>query len=329
MSRGIGEFGFIQDAIPEWLAVIIAVLTQLGDVWFLALIVTLCYWYGIPNRDTIAAIGGIWLAGMGLYKGLKDIFGLPRPDEPLLDPDLLPIVIEQLYEFTAFADGYGFPSGHAVNTTIVYFSLAHVLPVSTRPRRYAVAAALVGFVSFSRVALGVHYLVDVVVGVAIGFLLLLGARQFADYALPDPASTALAVAVAFGCFFVVASGADFDAILILALSLGAFAGWQLVSIGRALVAVDQLADAVRPVSIRATLAAVATAPLIVSLEYFPLLSVYAAAGVAGLLTGVAVTIPVAHHSRHARHVGAVIVGKFRRVVGAVRRLLSSAQQRLG
>ena len=328
MSRGIGEFGFIQEAIPEWLAVIIAVLTQLGDVWFLALIVTLCYWYGVPNRDTIAAIGGIWLAGMGLYKGLKDIFGLPRPDEPLLDPDLLPTGIEQLYELSAFAGGYGFPSGHAVNTTIVYFALAHVLTVSTRPRRYAVAAALVAFVSFSRVALGVHYLVDVVVGVAIGFLLLFGARQFADYALPDPASTALAAAVAFGGFFVVASGADFDAILILALSLGAFAGWQLVSIGRAIVATDPLADAVRPVSIRATLAAIALAPLVVSLEYFPLLSVYAAGGVAGLLTAVAVTIPVAHHSRHARRVGAAIVGQLQRAVRAFRRLLSSAQQRL-
>ncbi len=329
MSRGIGEFGPLQEAIPEWLAVIIALLTQLGDIWFLALVVAAFYWYGTPSRDAIAAVGGIWLAGMGLYKGLKEIFGFPRPEEALLDAALLPFGIEQLYELTAYASGYGFPSGHAVNTTIVYFGLAHVLTVSTRPRRYAVAATLVAIVSFSRVALGVHYLVDVVVGVAVGLALLSVVRGFADTVGPDPATVSLAFAIAFGTFFLVASNATTESIVLLGAALGAFAGWQLIVLGRELVLAPTVEAAVRPSVRRGVLAALGLAPLVAALEYFPVLSVYAAGGVVGLAIAVAVTIPVVHHSRHARRVGEEIKFWLWLAAGGARFALDPANWRRG
>lgn len=232
MSRGIGEFDPIQEVIPEWLAVVVALLTQFGDIWFLALVLVTLYWIDSPNRDEIAMLAGVWLAGMGLYKGLKEIFELPRPDEPLLDPELLPVVVQQLYEATAFATGYGFPSGHAVNTTIVYLGLAHVLTVSTRRRRFAVAAGLIAIVSFSRVALGVHYLVDVVVGVGVGLALLGTVAVLVTRGSIARPTTTFAMAIGFGGFFVVASGAEMESVFVLAASLGAFAGWRLIGLGR-------------------------------------------------------------------------------------------------
>ncbi|ELY93055.1 phosphoesterase PA-phosphatase-related protein [Natrialba chahannaoensis JCM 10990] len=307
MSRGIGEFGPIQEYIPEWAAVIIALLTQLGDIWFLALVLTVAYWVGSPNRDDIGAVAGVWLAGMGLYKGLKEIFGFPRPDQPLLDPELLPFGVQQLYEATAFASGYGFPSGHAVNTTIVFFGLASVLTVSTRRRRFAVAAGLVATVSFCRVALGVHYLVDVVAGVAVGALLLLAVQALASRQGVDRPTIAFAAAIVFSGFFVTTSDAMMESILILAASLGAFAGWQLIVLGRRLVAADLPSQAIRLLAIRATLAALALTPLVATFELFPLLSMYTAAGLAGLVTALVVTIPVVRHSKHASRVAAVFL----------------------
>jgi membrane-associated phospholipid phosphatase len=322
MSRGIGEFDPIQETIPEWMAVVIALLTQFGDIWFLALVLASFYWIGSPNRDDIATVAGVWLAGMGLYKGLKEIFGFPRPDEPLLEPELLPIVVQQLYEVTAFATGYGFPSGHAVNTTIVYLGLAHVLTVSTRRRRFAVAAGLIATVSFSRVALGVHYLVDVVVGVGVGLALLVAVKAILDRQLTDQATVTFAVAIGFGGFFVATSEADIEAVLILATSLGAFAGWQLIVLGRRLVIVELPSQAVRPLAIRGGLAALALAPLVGALEYFPMLSAYAAAGLAGLGTAAVVTVPVLRHSRRARRVGVAVAFWLRAAGAGVRYLLS-------
>ncbi|MXV64195.1 phosphatase PAP2 family protein [Natronorubrum sp. JWXQ-INN-674] len=300
MSRGIGEFDLIQEQIPEWLAVGIALATQLGDVWFLVLVLTVLYWVDTPDRDDIAVVAGVTLAGMGLYKGLKEVFGFPRPEEPLLDPALLPWLVEPLYEATATAGGYGFPSGHAVNTTVVYFGLASVLSLGTKRLRFGVAAALVSLVCFTRVALGVHYVVDVVVGVAVGLTLLVGARVLLHREFADRATIAFALGIGLSAFFLVAGEWTTDAVYLLAGSLGAFSGWQLVMLGRGLVGVPSVTSALRPVLFRGGAAAVASGPLVAALDDGPLLSLYTTAGIVGLVTAVVVVLPVVRHSDHAR-----------------------------
>ncbi|MDJ1431338.1 phosphatase PAP2 family protein [Halostagnicola sp. A-GB9-2] len=327
MSRGIGELEPIQELVPEWLAVVVALLTQLGDIWFLAFVLAAFYWFDAPRRDNIATVAGAWLAGMGMYKGLKEIFGFPRPNEPLLDPELLPKLIQPLYEATAMATGYGFPSGHAVNTTIVYFGLAYVLTVSTARRRFASAAAIVTTVCFTRLALGVHYLVDVVVGVAVGLALLLAARALINRRLSDPATITFGLAVLFGVFFVVTSEIDADAIFILGASLGAFAGWQLIMLGRELVAVSRPSRALRPIAVRGGFASLALASLLATYEYFPLLSAYTAGGTIGLTTAVIVTIPVMRHSEYARRVGGAISFWIRMGLLGIRYLLTPSTWR--
>src|SRR5438552_18403964 len=74
--------------------------------------------------------------------------------------------------------GYSFASGHTIGATLLYGQLLlFVLPVikSKRRQRLAVlfAAMLVMLVGFSRIALGAHYLSDVIAAIFLGTLWLM------------------------------------------------------------------------------------------------------------------------------------------------------------
>jgi membrane-associated phospholipid phosphatase len=93
--------------------------------------------------------------------------GLPRPPETLM---AIP------------EDGYGFPSGHATAAAGLGTAL---VGVSRWERRWplALAATYVAVIAATRVLLGVHYLPDVLVGVALG-VLFAGAGLRADRLRP-------------------------------------------------------------------------------------------------------------------------------------------------
>lgn len=300
MSRGIGEFGPIQDVIPEWLAVIVALLTQLGDPWFLVLILSILYWTRPDKQDDVLLVMAMYLAGLGVYRFLKYVFEFPRPAEPLLDPELLPWIIRPLYEFTAFASGYGFPSGHATASTIVYFGLATVLTAGTKRLRYGLATVVVATVGLTRVALGVHYAVDIVAGVALGLVLLFVGFRVIRHLPGDRVAAVLAFAIVTMLLYVYQSSAHVEAVLGLGVTLGAFAGWQLVVLARKLVGDSNPSQMVGQILLHGGLAAVAIAPLVAALEIFPLLGgdPYPLGGVVGLITAIAVMLPIARHSPH-------------------------------
>ncbi|MFF3852084.1 phosphatase PAP2 family protein [Micromonospora sp. NPDC002575] len=102
---------------------------------------------------TTMAVGGL----LGVL--LKLLVGRDRPD--LLDP-------------VARATGYSFPSGHALNAALAAGVLLLVfLPYARRrPARrwalWAAAAAVTALTGVSRLALGVHYVSDVVGGWVLG-----------------------------------------------------------------------------------------------------------------------------------------------------------------
>lgn len=78
----------------------------------------------------------------------------------------------ELHPPVATAGGNSFPSGHATSSTVAYGAVLLVLlpAVPRRVRTPAVggAVALVGAVGVTRLALGVHYVTDVVGGFALG-----------------------------------------------------------------------------------------------------------------------------------------------------------------
>jgi hypothetical protein len=102
------------------------------------------------NADAIIGAGA-------LTTGLKAYFGLPRPPAAV---HVIP------------ADGYGFPSGHAVAATITWLTIAVHASSSTRQRRIAAALVIIGLVGLSRVILGVHYPIDVAAGILAGLIYL-------------------------------------------------------------------------------------------------------------------------------------------------------------
>lgn len=100
----------------------------------------------------VTTIGG-WL----LNNAVKLAVARPRPtfDDPIFH-----------------ARGLSFPSGHAMNSVVVLGALLLVFLPAVAPRRrtpvFAAGVLLVLLIGFSRLALGVHYLTDVVAGMVLG-----------------------------------------------------------------------------------------------------------------------------------------------------------------
>jgi membrane-associated phospholipid phosphatase len=205
MSRGVGEFGVVQDIIPDSLALLVALLTQLGDIWFVSLL--LIALFVRFDRDRIATVAGLAIGAIALVFALKHLFALPRPNEPLIALEALPSLVQPIYAATGYSGGYGFPSGHAALTTVVYLSLAETLSVRAKQRQYIGAVTVITLVSLSRIALGLHYLVDVLAGIALGIAFLLLARHLLDrYRSANRRTVSLGLGAFLAALSVLASG---------------------------------------------------------------------------------------------------------------------------
>jgi membrane-associated phospholipid phosphatase len=227
--RGIGAVEALRALLPDIAAVLFALVTQLGDVWFVFLVLTVLYWVGLPgsnvSRPRAALLIGLALGGLALTAGLKQFFKLPRPPMPggVVGLRYVPNALHGAYIDVATASGYGFPSGHALLSTVVWGGLALVLDVWTRRRRALVAGIVIALVGFSRVALGVHYAVDVVAGVAVGLGYLAGIVGVARGHTRVAFWTAAAIAVAS----VVVGTVTFDDAATLGTTVGAAVAWEL------------------------------------------------------------------------------------------------------
>lgn len=224
MARGVGGFDVVQGIVPESLAVVFAVgfalLTQFGDVWFVTVVLVGAFFRF--DRDRIITVGGLVMGAFALVLICKYAFALPRPDHSLVALGSVPQLFRPVYVATTHASGYGFPSGHAVVSTVTYLSLAEVVPVSTRRRRYAGAVSIITVVSLSRVVLGVHYLIDVFAGVALGVGFLLVARRLLARYPDDHPTVALSLAVGFAAVSIPVTGVHVDALLLFVIASAVF-----------------------------------------------------------------------------------------------------------
>ncbi|WP_254829704.1 phosphatase PAP2 family protein [Haloglomus salinum] len=227
-TRGVGLESLFT-GLPLALLVGFAALTQLGDVWFYFLTLATAYWVGDTvagsDRRHAAFLLGCALTALALSTTLKGYFALPRPPGAgvAVGADRLPGALRAFYVDAATADGTGFPSGHALGAALVWGGAALTLETDRRTR-LAGGAAVVLLVGLSRVGLGVHYLVDVLAGWAIGgaaltILLRVGGDRNPGRVFSLAALVALAGAVA-----------NFDATHLTALgaTLGARISWGAV-----------------------------------------------------------------------------------------------------
>jgi undecaprenyl-diphosphatase len=143
--------------------------TTLGNISVLAMLIitaALVLWAtGHRWSVLLLLLGGV--GGVSINSALKEWFDRARPE-----------VVEAI----AHVASPSFPSGHAMNSLIVYGSLAYVVARlgPTRLLRHATwagAALMIAVIGTSRVYLGVHYPSDVIAGflAGAGWLVLLPA----------------------------------------------------------------------------------------------------------------------------------------------------------
>jgi membrane-associated phospholipid phosphatase len=235
MTRGVDEATVAAD-LPTVVVVLAALVTQLGDVWFVFLLLGVCYWFGdsLPgplslDRTAAAFAVALALGASAVTTTLKQWFAHSRPpgagDAVALG--LLPTLLEEAYVAAATASGYGFPSGHAVGVVVVYGGLALLADSS---RGCAAALGVVPVVALSRVVLGVHYVVDVLVGAVVGAVYLLGVYRLCGRGSNPGRALMIALAVAL-----VGAAVEFNFETMAALGgvLGARIAWG--SVGDAVV----------------------------------------------------------------------------------------------
>ncbi len=135
------------------------ILTFFGSpVWFYVIVIPAVFWVWRGGHVRLAVFLVVTTLGGGLLDTIvKEAVGRPRPS--LVDP-------------VATAQGKSFPSGHAMSSTVVYGALLMVfLPVIGRRYRLVVlvgAILLVAAIGFTRLALGVHFISDVLGGFVLG-----------------------------------------------------------------------------------------------------------------------------------------------------------------
>ncbi|ELY92724.1 PA-phosphatase-like phosphoesterase [Natrialba hulunbeirensis JCM 10989] len=218
----------VSELFPEWTALLFALLSHLGSVWFVAPVIVLAYWFG--DRERFAPWLAIVMGGYAVMVGLKGLFATPRPDvAPPLSPAALPIGLEQFYAPAVEVATTSFPSGHAIAGTVIWTMLALESPVGTRRQRALVAVVMITLVSLSRVVLGVHFPIDVIVGVAValGYLAVaLAVRSRVGTHNPHGAASALFVLAGTIALLALVTGNRLDGAALLGGSVGALVVWQ-------------------------------------------------------------------------------------------------------
>ena len=211
----------IDGVLPDPVSNGFALATHLGDTAVVLALVALVYWFGrTDNWQQRGLLVAVAVAALTLTVGLKGVLDVQRP----------------LYAARAAGDplafapesynGFSTPSGHATGAAAVYGGLAALTDIGKRWQRSLVATLVVAAVAFSRVVLGVHYLGDVVLGVALGLgLVFLGRRLSTEDR--DPVGVVLTVALV-GSVVAVPLGSKTYAAASIGTAAGGLAVWWVI-----------------------------------------------------------------------------------------------------
>jgi len=143
-----------------------SIVTRLGEEMILIALFCVIFW--CINKKTGYVIGIVFFLSSLIVQGMKPIFRIDRPW--VADPTFT--TVEGVVRA---ATGYAFPSGHT------QAAAAYMMPLGVLLKHKAFKIAfftLAVLVAFSRMYLGVHYLSDVVVSLAITLAITLLAVKF-------------------------------------------------------------------------------------------------------------------------------------------------------
>ena len=172
-------------------------ITHLGEETFFLVVAIIFFWCVNKREGYFILITG--LMGTVVNQFMKLFFRVPRPW--VLDKEFN--IVEAAREE---ATGYSFPSGHTQNVASTYGAIA---AHNSRKWKTLLCLTIIALVSFSRMYLGVHTPLDVVVSLLIALALVLILRPvFADedsFERWMPLVVLLSVAVSLGFFAYVLS----------------------------------------------------------------------------------------------------------------------------
>ncbi len=191
-----------------------AAITRLGDPPLLLVIVATYYWLA-TDRDASTRLVAFTLVAVAVTVSLKNGLALPRPPEAV-------------QAVPAEQDSFGFPSGHAIGATVVYGGLVVVDDRLQRLGPATLVGLVVALIALSRVFIGVHYLGDVLVGIAVGGVILAALWQ------SETKHSRLVAVVAAGTSAagLVITGGSADAALVFGGALGALVVFSIVDMTR-------------------------------------------------------------------------------------------------
>jgi membrane-associated phospholipid phosphatase len=158
IDRSAGQWG--QDHATSWSTDAIQLVTDLGAWWFvvaLAVVVCVVEYVRVPNRWIPFFLLTVLVGEIVLVNAVKQLLDRVRPT------------------FNPIAETLGpsFPSGHSATAAAFYAAVALVAARRRSPRTRSVlagvAVAVAIGVAASRVLLGVHWMSDVLAGLAFGW----------------------------------------------------------------------------------------------------------------------------------------------------------------
>lgn len=214
------------------MVLLFALVTQLGDVWFLFLLGGVLYTGGVAlprlqvERGEGLFIIALIIAYLSLIGVLKDLLLLPRPPGATDTTSMDTVDVRRSLQKSHNCGGPGFPSGHALGTTMVRGGLALVVDRGRVRTRVGIAGTAIALVSVSRLILGVHYVVDVFAGILLGIVILGGLYVLADYGADS--ERVLLVAVVIGALGLVVN-LNFDSVAAVGGAVGAWVVWRRVA----------------------------------------------------------------------------------------------------
>ena len=141
-------------------------ITHLGEETLFLVISIVFFWCVNKREGYYILLSGLF--GTLINQAAKITFRISRPW--VIDPDFQPVGNSKLE-----ATGYSFPSGHTQNIATTWGCIA---AYNRRRAVTVLSLVIILLVSFSRLYLGVHTLLDVSVSLIISLILVLGLRPF-------------------------------------------------------------------------------------------------------------------------------------------------------
>jgi membrane-associated phospholipid phosphatase len=147
--------------------ILFPIITDIGSEISYLVLLSVVYW--CVHKPIGQGLSYAFLFTATLNTWIKDLWRIPRPDSPALEPELDQAEITIRLRPLRHETSPSFPSGHTQGAVVTWGYMAARF---AKRWFWIVAVAMAGLIAVSRMYLGVHFPQDVIAGVLIGVLYL-------------------------------------------------------------------------------------------------------------------------------------------------------------